>query len=367
MNALSISNKYPVSDYNLLGNTDVMVEVPDIKSPVIQVISLDPDPEKGDVYIHQKAKKEYRDKNKEFHPATPAQYAITKNGLKKLADGAGIKMILSEHVIPTTCQKCVAVNRNSGKVVQCGNCSNRDVAYHVSISVPQLTGEILTVDDTHEIIVENTTPGMSDKQKAEFMKHLPQICEAKALNGAIRTALHIKGTYLLEEIMKPFVVAYLVPNLNHNEVKRAAIENMFLSSSRLFGSAPSVQQIETKVPEHSAIEAADGENFDSYIDGTYKEEAVEEPEEVEDQERDDWYCDKCGAHINEKIWTYSFDNFGTPLCHKCQKLVKDQQEQKGAGYQCYGCGTTINEKVYKYSLDKYGRPLCMKCQKGANR
>ena len=90
--------------------------------------------------------------------------------------------------------------------------------------------------------MENTTPGMTDKQKAEFMKHLPQICEAKALNGAIRTALHIKGTYLLEEIKKPFVVAYLVPNLNHDEVKKAAIESMFLSSQRLFGNVPSVAQ-----------------------------------------------------------------------------------------------------------------------------
>ena len=117
---------------------------------------------------------------------TPNLYAITKNGLKRLADGAGIKMVSSEHVIPTTCQKCVAVNRNSGKVVQCGNCRNKDVAYRVTISVPQLTGEILTVEDTHETIVDNVTSGMTPNQRAEFMKHMPQICEAKALNGAIR-------------------------------------------------------------------------------------------------------------------------------------------------------------------------------------
>lgn len=333
MYELSISKKYPPADYNLLGNTDVMVEVPDIKSPVIQSIRLDPDPKKGDVYIHQKEKKEYKDRNNEIHPATPALYAITKNGLKKLADGAGIKMILSEHVIPTTCQKCVAVNQNSGKVVQCGNCRNRDVAYHVTISVPQLTGEILTVDDTHEIIVENTIPGMSDKQKAEFMKHLPQICEAKALNGAIRTALHIKGTYTLEELKKPFVVAYLVPNLNHSDVKRAAIENMFQSSQRLFGNVPSVEQIETRVPEngHSAIEAADGENYDSFIDGTYTEEQAGEtgPEagfEPDNEVReDDFYCDKCGQHIEEKVWNYSVERFNMPLCYQCQRIVRSEQ------------------------------------------
>ena len=202
MNELSITKKYTAEQYNLLGNTDVIVEVPDIKSPVIQSIRLNPDPKKGDVYIQQRAAKEYTDNRGNYHPATPNMYAITKNGLKKLADGAGIKMVSSEHVIPTTCQKCVAVNQHTNKVIQCGNCHNSDVAYRVTISVPQLTGEILTVEDTHEIIVENTIPGMTEKQKAEFMKHLPQICEAKALNGAIRTALHIKGTYTEEELRK---------------------------------------------------------------------------------------------------------------------------------------------------------------------
>lgn len=329
MNELSITKQYPVDQFNLLGNTDIIVKIPDIKSPVIQSIKLNPKPEAGDVYIQKKAKKEYTDREGKFHPATPNYYAITKNGLKKLADGAGIKMLSSEHVIPTTCQKCVAVNQNSGKVVQCGNCRNKDVAYHVTIAVPQLTGEVLTVDDTHEIIVDNTTPGMTDQQRAEFMKHLPQICEAKALNGAIRTALHIKGTYTLEELQKPFIVAYLVPNLNHSEVKSVAIEHMFQSSQRLFGNIPSVQQIETKVPEHghTAIEAADGENYDQYIDGTYHEDTSEEEEVREDNETrpDDFYCDKCGVHIEERVWNYSIEKFGMPLCYQCQKTVRSEQ------------------------------------------
>lgn len=330
MYELSIAQKYPADKYNLLGNTDVIVEIPDIKSPVVQTVRLDTNPDKGEVYIQQKSSKEWTDKKGNYHPEIPNLYAITKNGLKKLADGAGIKMILSEHVIPTTCQKCVAVNQHSGKVVQCGNCRNKDVAYHVSISVPQLTGEILTVDDTHEIIVDNVIPGMSDKQRAEFMKHLPQICEAKALNGAIRTALHIKGTYTLEELQKPFVVAYLVPNLNHEAVKRAAIENMFQSSQKLFGSAPSIQQIETKVPEGSAIEASDGEDYDSYVDGTYQEAEETPPDAPNEEDRSrDFCCDKCGAHIGEHVWDYSIEKFERPLCYKCQKLVRNSQ--KGAG------------------------------------
>lgn len=330
MNELSISKKYPAERFNLLGNTDVMVEIPDIKTPVIQAISLESDPAKGDVYIQQYAKKEWTDEKHRKHPATPNLYAITKNGLKKLADGAGITMISSQHVIPTTCQKCVAVNQHSGKVVQCGNCKNRDVAYHVTICVPQLTGKDITVEDTHEIIVDNVTSGMTDKQKAEFMKHLPQICEAKALNGAIRTALHIKGTYTLEEVRKPFVVAYLVPNLNNDDVKNAAIGNMFQSSNNLFGSVPSIQQIESKVPEHAAIEAADGEDFDQYVDDTYTmtepSYEAEQPDASADIEsaQNDFYCDKCGISITEKVWDYSTEHYERPLCYKCQKIVKGE-------------------------------------------
>lgn len=326
MNELSISKEYPADRFNLLGNTDVMVEIPDIKSPVVQAVKLDPNPRKGDVYIQQKENAAWTDKSGNYHPATPNLYAITKNGLKKLADGAGIKMISSEHVIPTTCQKCVAVNQHSGKVVQCGNCSNQDVAYRVTISVPQLTGEVLTVEDTHEIIVNNVTPGMSDKQRTEFMKHLPQICEAKALNGAIRTALHIKGTYTLEELQKPFVVAYLVPNLNHTDVKKAAIDSMFQSAQKMFGMTPSIQQIESRVPEHAVIEASDGENFDQYVDGTYANATPQEVGTQNDNVRtNDFYCDKCGKQIEQRVWKYSTDKFERPLCYDCQRIIRGQQ------------------------------------------
>ncbi len=332
MNELSISKQYPAEKYNLLGNTDVMVDVPDIKSPVVQTVLLDPDPRKGEVYIQQKAKDAYTDKKGITHPATPNLYAITKNGLKRLADGAGIKMVSSEHVIPTTCQKCVAVNRNCGKVVQCGTCQNKDVAYRVTISVPQLTGEVLTVEDTHETIVENVTLGMTANQRMEFMKHMPQICEAKALNGAIRTALHIKGTYTLAELQKPFVVAYLVPNLNHEEVKRAAIDSMFQSSKKLFGDIPSIQQIETKVPEQASIEAADGEDYDQYIDGSYIEETEKESgnmgDSIDGVREQDFYCDKCGVHIEQRVWNYSVDKFERPLCYKCQRIVRSEKREE---------------------------------------
>lgn len=328
-----ISKTYPSGKYNLLGNTDIMVEIPDIKSPVVQVVKLSPNTADEDVYFEKRTK----------------LLAITKNGLKKLADGAGIKMISSRHVVPTTCQKCAAVHAASHSSPQCWNCQNKDVAYCVTIAVPQLTGEVITVEDTHEIIVENVTNGMTVAQKAEFMKHLPQICEAKALNGAIRTALHIKSGYTAQELSKPFVVAYLVPNLNNPQVKAAAIDAMFASSRALFGSdpaiekAPDVAMIEGKVPnqEPMAIEAADGENYDQYIDGTYDQQPAEQPAPQP----------TVAAPQPQPV--------------QAQEYPPAQQEAPQVEWHCCQCGVKISDKVYKYSRERFGRALCYNCQRGA--
>lgn len=329
MYQLALSQKYPTKDYNLLGNTAVTVAIPDIKAPVIQEVELSTNLNDDQIYIHQKAKNAYTDKRGVYHPAVPTQYAITNKGLGRLADGAGISIVSREEMIPTVCQKCVAVNAGAGRVIQCGNCRNKDVAYRVTISVPQLTGEVILVSNTHEIIVDNVIPSMTEKQRQEFMKHLPQICSTKALCRAIRTALHIKGTYTLEELKKPFVVAYLVPNLNNEDVKRAAIRSMFDASGKLFGTTPSVRHIESKAPENPDMGAQDGEVFDAYVDGTYQEEDYrpedamppEQPvrEEGSQQRQDEWQCCRCGAVIPENVYEYSNRKFGMPLCYRCQK------------------------------------------------
>lgn len=36
--------------------------------------------------------------------------------------------------------------------------------------------------------------------------------------------------------------------------------------------------------------------------------------------------------------------------------------KKKAALVCADCGTTISEKVWKYSKEQYGKPLCMRCQ-----
>ena len=57
-----------------------------------------------------------------------------------------------------------------------------------------------------------------------------------------------------------------------------------------------------------------------------------------------------------------------------EKILPERQQKTGRNddliiqdLYCDKCGISINEKVYEYSLNKFGRPLCMKCQKGADK
>ena len=351
-NIIALDQQYPSTQFNLLGNTAIMAKIPAIKSPVIQVIKLDPDEKKGDVYFEKRTR----------------LLAITKNGLKKLADGAGIKMISSEHVIPTTCQKCSAANAASHTAPRCWECPNKDVAYRVTIAVPQLTGEIITVEDTHEIIIEDATRGMTENQKNEFMKHRSQICEAKALNGAIRTALHVKSGYTAQELQKPFVVAYLVPNLDQADVKRAAIEAMFASSSNLFGvspaiKAPDIAQIEAHVPEVAAIEASDGENYDQYVDGTYQEAPT--PQLVQDAPLQPAYQQPSNAMPAQAQYATPQPYISNQTSPAPVQHAPQPQQARPADFQCSKCGVAIKENVYNYSTKHFGQPLCYNCQQQA--
>ena len=319
--SLSLVTQFPKDKFTLLIPIETVAKISEIQSPVITSVKISTNLDDKEIYLQDK---------------TNRLYALTKIGLTKLAEAAGIKQVESKPVLPSTCQKCAEVNQSLGKFVPCGQCQNRDIKYRVTISVPQLTGETLYFVDHHEMRVEEATQGMTDGQKREFLKHLPQICEAKALNGAIRTALQIKGTYTLRELEKPFVVAYLVPNLDNADVKRVAIESMFASSRNLFGNGAMTESgiVEAKHPEDSGYnDVIEPEQPAEEIPVKEAEVKASQPEppqgagrELTEEDRSqDFCCDKCGAVITKEVWRYSSENFGRLLCMKCQRIVKKEQ------------------------------------------
>lgn len=333
--SLAIAQQFPADHYNLLVPMQTVAEISEIHKPVMNVVSISTNLDDQEIYVQEKAKSAWGEK-----PATPAKYALTKKGLTKLMKAAGIKILSSRPVIPSTCQKCAAMNASIGKPVRCGACPNKDVKYEVRISVPQLTGENITIVANKEIIVDDVVVGMSDKQRAEFLKFRNEMCESKALNRALRTAMQIKSTYYIEEFRKPFVVAYLVPNLDNPAVQQEAIRGMFGTAHELYGTTPVANDARRTVyvdddlndDERGNCEAPEEPQSGRYIDIT-NEPARETADyqqmdfatQQQNSEPDPYICVKCGKTLTKGVSRFSISSFGVPLCMECQAKYADEQ------------------------------------------
>ena len=326
-NALTITQQYPEERYNLLVPMQTVAEIADIHRPVMNAVQISTNLNDGEIYVQEKARDAWTDRSGRSHPATTAKYALTKKGLNKLMRAAGIKILGTRPIIPSTCQKCAEVNRNIGRPVNCGACGNKDVKFEARISVPQLTGESIEIVAHKEIIVQDVTEGMSDAQRKEFLKFRSEMCETKAINRALRAAMHIKGTYFIEELRKPFVVAYLVPNLDNETVKAEAVRHMFTTAQELYGGhTPEARRaifVEDDTEEGMEYETPE-KPISQPVSRAYQEVPSEPPRQTYQRQQpqseyDEMHCEACGAEISPSVSGYSIRYYGRPLCWGCQK------------------------------------------------
>jgi hypothetical protein len=330
-NALQITAQYPAERYNLLVPMQTVAEIAEIHKPVMNAVQISTNPDDKEIYLQEKGNKAWIDKDGKQHPAKSDGWALTKKGLNKLMRAAGIKILGTRPVIPSTCQKCAEVNRNIGRPVNCGACGNKDVKFEARISVPQLTGENIEIVAHKEIIVDDVTVGMTEFQAKEFLKFRSEMCETKAINRALRAAMHIKGTYSLQELQKPFVVAYLVPNLDNEAVKAEAVRHFFSSSQELYGghNTDSCKTIfvEDDVEEEMEHEAP-GKPIEQPENAAYIEIPAEPPREAQQRRQkaaetapdyDPTICTECGAKCSNGVVKYSQETFGRTLCMACQR------------------------------------------------
>lgn len=338
--SLTITSQYPAEKFNLLVPMKTVAEIAEIHKPVMNAVQISTDFKDKEIYVQEKGSEAWTDRNGKQHPAKETGYALTKKGLNKLMRAAGIKILGTRPIIPSTCQKCAEINRNIGRPVNCGRCGNKDVKFEARISVPQLTGENIEIVAHKEIIVDDVTDGMTEAQKKEFLKFRSEMCETKAINRALRAAMHIKGTYTIDELRKPFVVAYLVPNLDNPDVKQEAVKHFFTSAQELYGHAqtgtrPALfveddveegMEYETPMkpttqPDPAAYRELPQEDTREYQQPQPQVQAQPEPAE-ERSRQDDFCCDKCGRSVPEKVWDYSLKHYGRPLCYGCQKTER---------------------------------------------
>lgn len=163
------------------------------------------------------------------------------------------------------------------------------------------------------------------------------MCE-KALTGAIlrtvRALTGLKGTYTKEELSKPFAIPRVTfsPDYNDPQIRAALLNQEIGSTAALFGSAPAaaapvLQDSLPTAPEKAfdvdafaanPVFASDQENVDSPDSPEAPKPAPAKAQRQENPE-DNYVCEVCGAIISAKVYDYSVEHYGCPLCVKCQR------------------------------------------------
>lgn len=177
------------------------------------------------------------------------------------------------------------------------------------------------------------------------MTLLRKTAAAKAMTGAIlrviRSLTGMKGQYTKKELQKPFAIPRVTfsPDYTDPEVRKAMLSQGMNSIGSLFGATPTIAAIPDtltggEIDEFNPEEFADNPAFAS--------EQTEDSDVVDEEQEQNW--------------------FDREQPTAPQQDVRPQQEE----YACENCGSVISEKVYGYSIDKFGRPLCVKCQRGAH-
>lgn len=166
----------------------------------------------------------------------------------------------------------------------------------------------------------------------------------KALTAAklrvIRALLGIKSCYTIDELKKNFAIPTVIfsPDYSDPQVRQAMLMQAMNSVNNMFG----MPQIEVKnvdfATDSNIIDDNDLNNpaFTSELPdedmGEIQQEAFAQPEQEEPNEPE-----------------------------------PEPEPDRSMDFQCSRCGTVINERVYEYSINKFGEPLCIKCQRGGGR
>lgn len=172
--------------------------------------------------------------------------------------------------------------------------------------------------------------GANGQQFRRFLPHRTAMAESKAFMRAIRAALGLAGTYPLEELKKPFVVARMVPNLDAPEIKQAVAQNYLQSMGMLF---------EAPAAGHRQIEAPKAvETVEAYEDEAQGAAPWEEPPE----EPDTW-SSKPGygpADYDDRTPPQR-PAIGAPepiICSRCPPGDHRRHVPEGSGVDAAGCG-----------------------------
>lgn len=316
-NAIQVFKDYPEQKYIPLVPVKVMTQVSPLHKVSVNVVQISINEDDRDVY---------KEKNSEF--------ALTKKGLMKLMCAANIQIVESKSVIPTSCQRCVEMARATGKPVSCGSCECKsDIAWQVTIAVPDINGGFRKVTATREFICDDEKGKMSAGQYKVAFPFRSAHAESKALNRALREALMVKSTYKANELNKAFAVPVISPNFDDPALKDAMIKRFADGDNVLFGeSQPKAIEAPAEDLQEIVIPADEPDPGPAPCDPFPEEPPIDAEPVIE--------CHDCGAVLEpfrdpkgnewtvERIRNYGIETYGKPLCARC---LREMSRQQGGG------------------------------------
>lgn len=160
----------------------------------------------------------------------------------------------------------------------------------------------------------------------------------KAMTGAklrvIRALLGVKGTYTKAELQKNFAIPTVIfsPDFSDPQVRQAMLTQGMNSVNNMFGT-PQI-----------AVKSVDFESEST----VFTQDDLDNPAYASDTEIENDYPPMQEPDI-------------------APEPEPEPEPDRSADFQCSRCGEVINERVYEYSINKFGEPLCIKCQRGGGR
>jgi hypothetical protein len=104
------------------------------------------------------------------------------------------------------------------------------------------TGQRISAPGSMQInIREWFSTGSSAAEIAKFRKRFWGHVATRAMKRALQHLLSLKSSYTEAELLKPFVVATYVPNLNHPEIRKAFVAAMVPTIAQLYGPSAAAQ------------------------------------------------------------------------------------------------------------------------------
>lgn len=331
-NAIQIFKEYPKDKFLPLVPVQTITQISPLHRVNINVVQISTDEKDRDCY---------KEKNGEL--------ALTKKALMKLMATANIQVVESKSVTPSSCQRCLDMAKATGKACPCGGCEcKNDVAWRVTIAVPDLSGSFRRVTATREFLcADERKKSASEKQYEQAFAFRAAHTESKALNRALRAALMIKSTYRADELAKPFAVPVISPNFEDSELKTAMVQRFAQGENMLFGGGqqqalPAQTTIEIPPDESDEFddEAAENLPHGGTIEADIPDGFEALPPIAGPDERAE--CQECGATLKmfkdkqsgeewsvTRLAAYSAEHFGSVLCPSCIALRMKKASETG--------------------------------------